>query len=258
MKNLNHPVVLALFVAGALMLVSCEKDDPENGPKTVYGNLESLGDGTVSTYISQDANGNPTEVGVILTDGAMDNLPEEMVNFVLELPENGATDFYTHVLLDWNPQGHEPPGVYDLPHFDLHFYIISEAERDAIGPMDMEAFAKAPDNMYVPTDYFLSEGGVPQMGAHWLDATAPEFNGQVFKNTFIWGSYDGEFIFWEPMVTRDYLLTQPDDITAMKLPEAYQKEGWYGTKYKVSHNSSEGRYEIALTDLVKREASSMK
>jgi hypothetical protein len=25
--------------------------------------------------------------------------------------------------LNWNPHGHIPPGVYDLPHFDFHFYI---------------------------------------------------------------------------------------------------------------------------------------
>lgn len=261
MKKLNHLLLLSMLVSAGLVLASCEKDDPDdsdNGPKTVYGSSVTLGNGSVNTFISEDVNGNPTAVGVTLTDEVLENLPDQMVNYSLELPEGGATDFYTHVLLDWNPAGHEPPGVYDLPHFDLHFYIIPTEEREAIGPADMEAFAHAPDNMYVPTDYFLTEGGVPQMGAHWLDSKAPELAGETFTNTFIWGSYDGEFIFWEPMITRDYLLEKPDDEVNLKLPGAYQKEGWYATKYKVTHNASEGLYEIALTGLVLREAVPMK
>ena len=26
-------------------------------------------------------------------------------------------------LLNWNPHGHIPPGIYDRPHFDVHFYM---------------------------------------------------------------------------------------------------------------------------------------
>ena len=29
------------------------------------------------------------------------------------------------VLLNWTPHGHIPPGVYDTPHFDVHFYLDS-------------------------------------------------------------------------------------------------------------------------------------
>jgi hypothetical protein len=25
--------------------------------------------------------------------------------------------------INWNPMVHIPPGVYDLPHFDVHFYL---------------------------------------------------------------------------------------------------------------------------------------
>ena len=47
---------------------------------------------------------------------------------------------YKFIELDWNPAGHEPAGVYTLPHFDYHFYKIGVAERDAIVPTD-PAFA---------------------------------------------------------------------------------------------------------------------
>ena len=92
------------------------------------------------------------------------------------------------------------------------------------------------------------------MGAHWIDGTAPELHGVTFTSTFIWGSYDGEFIFWEPMITRDYLLSHPDVEMQLKLPEAYKKEGWYATKFKISYSERPGSYTIALTGLTYREA----
>jgi hypothetical protein len=207
-----------------------------------------MGDGTVNAWIHHDETGTPVEVGVTLSENALENLPAEPAEYLLEFPDVKGSDFYTHVTLEWNPAGHEPPGIYDLPHFDFHFYSIPVLDRISIG-FDMEAFAHAPDADYVPEDYFQTEGGVPAMGAHWLDGTSPELNGEVFTKTFIWGSFDGEFIFWEPMITRDYLLSQPDVETVLKLPQAYQRDGYYATKYKVSFSSMESEYQIALTGL---------
>jgi hypothetical protein len=251
MKNVHLPLLL-MIGAAITIFTSCEKedsDDAENTPQTFYGPSVNLGNGTASTYLTEDANGDPLTLGVVLSASALENLPEEMQAFVLDFPDEISTQFYTHVMLDWNPQGHEPPGVYDIPHFDLHFYIIPNEERMAIGPEPVEKFAHAPDAMYVPEDYFQTEGGVPQMGAHWLDAMAPELSGEVFTNTFIWGSYDGEFIFWEPMITRDYLLSNPDEVISIKQPSEYQKDGWYATKYKVSYSATDEEYSIALTEL---------
>lgn len=261
MKKMNLPPVMMIGIV-VVLLTSCEKDDVDNGPQTYVGPSVSLGDGTASTFIVEDVNGDPVELGVRISESALNNLPDEMLAFVLELPGEAKTDFYTHVLLDWNPHGHEPPGLYDLPHFDVHFYIIPSAERMAIGPintdLDLEKYANAPDEMYVPEDYFLTEGGVPQMGAHWLDSRAPELNGEVFTNTFLWGSYDGEFIFWEPMFTRDYLLSEPDDVMDIKQPAAYQKDGWYATKYRVSYSAMDKEYTVSLTDLEFHDATPMK
>lgn len=222
--------------------------------QTFYGPAIPIGNGVARTWILQDKDGTPSAVGVTLTEKALENLPDHMEEYVLELPHQAGSDFYTHATVEWNPAGHEPPGVYDLPHFDAHFYIISNEDRMAIGPNDFAEFANAPDPIYVPEDYFQTPGGVPQMGAHWLDALSPELHGATFTKTFIWGSYDGEFIFWEPMFTRAYLLTQPDDEFNLKLPDAYQKEGWYATKYRISYSSHPGEYNIALTGLTYRAA----
>ena len=257
---------MAGFMLGTVVILSsCQKEEPltksgstdlltENDTKsqngnTFYGPSVPLGNGVARAWVSEDSEGNPTGVGVNLSEKALENLPEEPMNIVLYLPNNGATDFYTHVLLDWNPQGHEPPGVYDTPHFDFHFYIIPVEDRLAIEGDDLAEFAAEPPAQYIPPVYLHTPGGVPQMGAHWVDLLAPEFNGGDFTRTLIWGSYDGEFIFWEPMVTVDFLLSQPSEVIPVRQPQSYQYEGWYAMDYKVEYTTSPKQYSIALINL---------
>jgi hypothetical protein len=260
-KLINYPVVAMLLIGATFILSSCQKDEPlnnnglnENTTKsqngnTFYGPAVPFGNGVARAWMSEDPDGNPTGVGVNLSEKALEGLPEEPTQTVLYFPNHGATDFYTHILLDWNPQGHEP-GFYEVPHFDFHFYIIPVEERLAIGPNDTVEFAADPLPQYIPPAYLHTQGGVPQMGAHWVDLLAPEFTGGSFTRTFIWGSYDGDFIFWEPMVTMDYLQLRSSEVIPVRQPEAYLLDGWYATDYKVEYNTKFKQYSVSLINLV--------
>jgi hypothetical protein len=263
---------LQIFIIGATIIVlqACSKEEladlqiesaSESSPlksqttQTFNGPTVPVGNGIARAWIKQDKNGIPSAVGITLSEKALEKLPDHIEQYVLEFPDHAGSYFYTHALVDWNPQGHEPPGIYDLPHFDVHFYIISNEDRLAIGPNDDAQFENIPAANYIPPQYVKIPDGVPQMGAHWIDVLSPEFNGGIFTKTFIWGSYDGEFIFWEPMFTMDYLLSQPNDEVPLRLPDAYQRDGWYATKYKISYSTRPGEYNIALTGLTYRSAS---
>ncbi|RIJ50727.1 hypothetical protein D1614_02020 [Maribellus luteus] len=257
---------ILLLVISLWGLQSCQKDElissEEEGllelksasMNTFYSSTVPVGNGVVRAFVTQSKNGDPIEVGINVSAKALEKLPNEMMQYVLELPRGKGNNFYTHVLFDWNPMGHEPPGIYDLPHFDIHFYTISNEHRMEIPPMAPPYLDPAPDAMYIPPMHMELEGLVPQMGAHWVDLTSPELGGATFTRTFIWGSYQGEFIFWEPMITRDYLLTMPDEIIPIPQPEAYQKAGWYATDYKISYSSVKKQYTISLVNLVHQEA----
>ena len=256
MKNSIKLFLIFLVIPAISLLESCQIDDEvifppgsSMDPNTFFGPSVAVGNGDAQAWVSVNKHGDPKAVGVNFSEEALENLPEELTQFVLPLPENKGKGFYTHALIDWNPEGHEPPGTYDLPHFDFHFYIISNEDRMAIGPNDTVQFANAPDSIYAPSGYLHTPGGVPQMGAHWVDLMAPEFNGGVFSKTFVWGSYDGEFIFLEPMITLDYLATHPNDLIPVRQPEAFQRDGWYPAKYKVSYSDSNNEYTVALTNL---------
>jgi hypothetical protein len=157
--------------------------------------------------------------------------------------------------VDWNPQGHIPPGIYDKPHFDFHFYLISDIDRNRITAVgeDLERAHKAPPEGSMPAGYILPPGTeVPRMGAHAIDPGADEFKEKPFTKTFIYGFYDGQLIFMEPMVARTYLETRPSVIEPVKVPETYSRHGYYPTRYGVKYDAAQSEYEISLEGLVYR------
>ncbi|MCK3684737.1 DUF5602 domain-containing protein [Maribellus sp. YY47] len=257
---------ILLIIISMWGLQSCQKDEMISSAgddfmelknasmNTFYSSTEPVGNGVVRAFVTQNKAGDPLEVGINVSAKALEKLPSEMMQYVLELPKGKGNHFYTHVLFDWNPMGHEPPGVYDLPHFDIHFYIIPNEDRMNIPPMAPPYLDPAPDSAYIPPMHMELEGLVPGMGAHWVDLTSPELSGATFTRTFIWGSYGGEFIFWEPMITLDYLKTMPDEIIPIPQPQAYQNAGWYPTDYKISYSSVKKQYTISLVNLMYHEA----
>ncbi len=265
----NYKNLGMILSAGIIALSACQKDDQlrpvandfgiKDGKSsailtnTFYSKTLPLGRGVVRAWIKENKDGQPVSVGINLSEKALENLTDEHSAYVLELPPKKGRNFYTHVLLDWNPGGHVPPGIYDVPHFDVHFYTIPNEDRLKIEADDLAEFANAPGAQYIPSLYLQVPGGEPEMGAHWVDLLAPEFNGGTFTKTFIWGSYDGRFIFWEPMVTLDYLLylkSNPGSVPVpLRQPASYQQDGYYATHYDVSYSESPKEFSVTLLNL---------
>ncbi|MES2647221.1 MAG: DUF5602 domain-containing protein [Bacteroidota bacterium] len=246
-------MTVALLVATFL---SCKKDKDTPAPSgRFYGPAQTLGAGKVKAYVTINPAGEPTEIGAVISDEAMNSLPagHSMLNYVLELPAIGlAKTPFKFVGLDYNPHGHEPDGIYNIPHFDFHFYKTTNAERLNITPGDpkLNIF---PDPAYIPAAHFPG-GGVPQMGNHWIDPTSPELNGQPFTTTFIYGSYNGKVTFMEPMITVDFIKSHDHFHAPIKQPTKFSPAGYYPTAYSVHHNEDEKQYEISMESFVARTA----
>jgi len=258
--------MLSLLILGTLIgIQGCQKEDLGTDPgltngispelksqsmNTFYSSTLPVGKGVARAWITVTKTGEPISVGINLSGKALQNLPAEPQQYVLILPKNKGQNFYTHVLFDWNPHGHEPIGVYDVPHFDFHFYTVSNEDRLAIPFLAPPNFDTPPASKYIPALYIPLPGLVPEMGAHWVNVTSPELHEIPFTHTMIWGSYMGEYIFWEPMVTLDYLLSKPDATFPISQPTAYQKDGWYANNYKISYSLHPEEYSISLTNLM--------
>ncbi|HEX6964468.1 MAG TPA: DUF5602 domain-containing protein [Gemmatimonadaceae bacterium] len=249
----RHRRSAVISVLALAALAACS-DSTRANSRTTVGPDVALGNGTAHTWVTVDASGNPTALGLAFTESALSGLPTTMSSVRLHFPAEGTLTPFDHAEIDWNPDGHEPQ-PYMVPHFDFHFYQITEAEQDAITPADSDYDAKmaaAPSAEFIPQDYIQTPGGVPQMGAHWVDPTSPELNGQPFTSTFIYGSWDGAFTFMEPMMALSYLQSKPDTTMAVKLPAKYATPGRYPTTYGVSYDASAKEYRITLGTLVQR------
>ena len=232
MKN-----VLFIGLASALLLVGCNKSDPTDPNPTYKGTAQTLGNGTVYTYVAFTGD-KPTAIGMTLTKGALDNLSHcAATSLVLALPADavGKTSF-DHLYLDFSHTGHEPPGIYDVAHFDVHFVMQPNAERTAIPPYAPNTAAKfdnLPPDGVMPKPYFRLPAGVPLMGVHWANPTSPELNGQKFTETLIMGSYDGKMTFIEPMITLALLQTKPAITKPVPVPTKFAKAGYFPVSYSI-------------------------
>jgi hypothetical protein len=222
-------------------------------PVTTSGSAQSLGSGTASTFVTTDPSGAPTAIGFRLSQSALSNLPATDTEIDLPLPPAASDTAFKDLAIDWNPHGHPPPGIYDVPHFDFHFYMVDAATRATISPNDPSALASPPPDQ-IPTGYVpLAPQVVPDMGVHWIDPASAEFHGTPFTATFIYGFYDAKMTFIEPMVTLAFLQTNSSFSKPIALPQTYPYAGkYYPTSYSVSYDASTASYTVALTGLVKR------
>jgi hypothetical protein len=172
--------------------------------------------------------------------------------------------------------------VYDLPHFDFHFYTVPVSVRNSIVPTNpgyatkaasfpAEAF-RAPFYIDAATPAGAPPAAVtvPEMGLHWLDVRSPELQGMTghpenfkpFTKTFIYGSWDGQFIFDEPMITRAYILAKKsatdaavrDEVIPVPTAQRYSPAGFYPSAYRITWDAEAKEYRVALTQLSRRGA----
>jgi hypothetical protein len=271
-RRLLRDTGIAIAACTALtFLTACSGESaPPAKSGTFFGPAQNLGNGTVKTYTTLDSGGNPTEVGLRLTATALDGLSQTTTDpphmLMLAFPDQAATTAFDHVMLNWNPQGHVPVALFSDPHFDFHFDMVDMAAMQTISPADQNFAAKAahaPEARYVPQDYVVppeppvAVQAVPGMGMHLVDSSDTSLvpGSYDFTQTVINGTWDGRYTFVEPMITREWLLTNPTSQQQLKQPQAYQKTGYYPTDYAVHVDDQTKDYVISLGGLTMRTAS---
>lgn len=241
-------------LAVAALATACKKDKDED--PILKGNVSQLYDGKAFTWAKLKADGTPEQLAITITDAALKSVPVDgdhtghQNHLVLSFhPKHGTA--FDHVQVDWNPAGHEGP-MYMLPHFDFHYYLMTPAAVDGI--VEGPAMNNQPAADYVPAGHIAPVPGVPKMGLHWLDPTSPELGGgQVFTQTFIYGSYDGKINFLEPMITKAFLDTTTTFSRAIPQPVKFKQTGYYPTRMSVKRH--DGVTDIILENFVQRQAS---
>lgn len=266
----------ATAVGGGLGVgTASARDEPTPDLTIQDGESAEVGNGTVKTGATTNSSGELVSLDVHVDTDALSSVdddqkkPHESVAAHLSLPSGVNTHQFTFVGLHYNPVGHPPPGIYTVPHFDFHFYIIEESTVEAIpgGIADYDV----PDAQF-PPGYQHEETRVivPGMGEHLLDGTAPEFGDRGFTHTYVYGIYDpaidpenpkdivevemgeetqempvfegdgeGRVHFVEPMITTEYLATlESETAVGVATPKAFPVADRYPTEYVLKPTES--------------------
>lgn len=241
--------------------------------------------GEVTSFATTNSTGNLSSLGVHIDGEAFEAFDEEdalqeepfgaHLHFPEETEDGDEIDLHQFTFngFHYNPAGHPPPGVYDVPHFDFHFYMLDESVVDTI-PFGAAGY-DIPDEQ-LPDGYFREELLVPHMGEHLLDGTAPEWDGPFepsgteFTHTHVYGAYDtgiepsepdgctetqqgekvdvfvgdneGQLTFFEPMVTTDFIRDELDEAQTVDIatPERFFEADDYPTEYVMEPDGDGG------------------
>ena len=263
-------IFVVVLVAGVVAWLSWPTDSSD---RLVMGETASLYDGPISTWARLGSDGEIREVGLTIALAVAENAPvdpheasdenghahsEPSVQAAFPAAVKDAT-YFDHVSVDFVPGGH-PPEPYLLPHFDIHFYGISTPKQLAIDCSD----DTKPAASLLPIHYILvtTDGTpagpadcVPEMGQHAADITSPELDpasGETFTKTMILGYYGGAFVFFEPMITRDYLLGRQS--FEMPVPDAHQPGDWtlYPRSFRGQYDPDDDTYRFIWSDFEPR------
>lgn len=270
------------------MLASAASALPAANTVMVYGDKTQLGNGSVQTYVEYEHKGPIRAIGVEFEEGLLTNLPTLASDGNNCYDMNGDGQIALHgecmgghqrilflsrgtdstpfrwVLMNWNTHGHNPPGIYTVPHFDFHFYIQDYVERNQIRPGPCSMLVNCDDYVkgkrpvplaYMAPGYSDVDAVEVRMGNHLIDLSSPEFQPTgTFTHTFIFGSYDGKITFWEPMITKSFFETKPNVCTNIPLPSAYEVAGAYPTQYCIQYDPKRHSYRVSLEGMTPRTA----
>jgi hypothetical protein len=252
--------------------------------ETLVGEQKNIGNGSVRTWLKVDPKTRePRSIGVTLTEAVLSGLPADAsapqegslklrlmdggphhtFEYELKFPPEAAETAFRHMGFNWNPEGHGPKGIFTKAHFDVHFYMATSEYRHGIhvdlqdaDPTYLKTSNLEPPGQFLPPDYQLAPNTAePRMGSHYADVTSDQLKPGNFSNIFLIGTHGGNILFWEPMITKEYLETKPNFTAKLKLPEAYPVSGYYPTAYSVVYDPNRQEFNIALDGLTFRLAS---
>ncbi len=280
---------MQILAAGFGLVLVMGLVSPESWAATLLGDAQNMGAGDVRSYVELNTGGNPLAVGIAFGPGALDGLPtaRNTTSRCFDLNKNGIIDEtgecegdyefrlvmpaeatargdlpFGWVGLNWNPEGH-PPEFWLPPHFDIHFYMVDQADIDAIRVGGCEIFIDCDDlkraTMVVPPQYVAADhvnvnAAVSMMGNHLIDVRSPEMGNppQDFTHTWIYGANGGKITFYEPMITMAFLAGKPDLCAPIRQPAAWARSGYYPTEYCMRYHDDSKTTTVSLESFVLR------
>jgi hypothetical protein len=289
----------AIIIGAAALLVGAWAASLQSGDRgraqaqpqdrsIIVHNRTSLGEGFLQSVYRRAPDGSPQMVGVTISERAMQTLPtkprhdantcfdfngDDTIDSIAEcaggtervlwLPRIKGLPFQW-MLVNWQSFGHGPPHVFDLPHFDLHYFIQDYEARNLIrtGPCGLVMNCKdlARSQLPVPERFhppgFDGPGASGRMGNHIANTRAPPYTGEPLTQAFAYGTYGGHISFWEPVLSTAWLTAEKPRSSCLTIAWAPEVElsGYYPHKTCAAYRRAESDYLLSLEGFEYRKA----
>lgn len=249
-KHIAASVALVLLVVTLTTTAAQEPDSISRSCGTVLNSQ-------VCTWVEMDGTA-VVELGATIplalieavpSDAEMTWPPEQLATVILPAEARTALGF-DHLGINWEAHGH-PPTPFLTPHFDFHFYNLTQAEVQAIDCSDQSKPASLPTG-YVLPDIDIPGMGVlvglcvPRMGMHAMAEEEIEST-DPFDASLIVGYYGGEAIYIEPMVSRERLLERSSFELPVPTIENLPAGVHYPGKFRAEYDAAERQYRLVFT-----------
>lgn len=271
MKNRYH-LRKILLVGFVFMCFSCDKEEftgnnleksngtsKSNATLILNGPEIAVGNGLVHSWISLDSYKKPIEIGIELTSGTFENLPDKSdfkkpVNIPLPKYALEATAF-NHIGLNWSPENFSTIEGFKEAHFDVHFYLISESKRLSIPEWSEETdpkFSNYPPKYAMPFDYspiIKRSGSFATIGRYWLSDT--QMGASLNNHTIAMGTFDGSLVFIDPVVTLNFLKSEKKVNDSFSQAVNNPLNNLLPREYNI-YTNAKGNYCISLGNFIRR------
>jgi hypothetical protein len=207
-----------------------------------HGEHEHMeGVGTWHTMV----NGVVTEVGISIEMSTVNSVDHDSGMHAGVPYDAQLQTFINHVGVGYHPAGHGPPGVNDVPHYDVHFYHETMEEREAIecGDQPNVPALQIPEGVEDPP-----EGGEPfgscvaAMGVH-SSAAYDKLDAEM-----IYGFNNGKLSFVEPMIHEDNLKQKKELEFTINPPPKFGEKVNYPHRSYTFYDEMDDTYNVVLTD----------
>lgn len=242
-----------------------------------FGNPQPLGEGFVHSFVTLDDQGNPQEIGAILTKEALllptsETTPDIYLN--LALPPQASSTAYNHLELSYRTHGIPGvPAALGVPRIAIDYFLLNPQQRALICPNpdtsgavpictgdELAQAVKPAKPEFIPQGMQPTGFVQPGYGERYFDpdAAIPIFTGQQpFTTLYDYAFFDGQISLTSFGATKAFLETQVNTIKPIKIPISYSKKGYYATEYSVTFDSARQEYKMALGGLESRSATSI-
>lgn len=259
---------LALGLFSALLLSGCGGGSSSVDPLGLSGTYQSapmiVGGGSARSFIQYDLAGKPSSIGVRLTEAALSGLPKTTKTlFQIPLPKEANLTPFNHIEFRYWNHGHDPAGLFEVEHFDIIPFLMTQGERDQITATgdDLARVLRTPEADAFPIGYaqipnvdeFYAEA---RYGTRFFDVVnfTPVLNHEkAYTTTLFYGYYDGQLNFFEIPVTFPFWKQKQNTTFAFPLPKRVPKSGYYPTAYRISFDTATKEYVFAMEGLIWKE-----